>query len=93
MSENDKNFSKNSFSPDEIIKNLRLKRLKSIKDMENLSSKLTKEKKDFTKKTIVVADGTCGRASGSQDIYNLLKMNLKKQDLSKTVSFSAVVVV
>jgi len=85
MSENDKNFSKNSFSPDEIIKNLGLKRLKSIKDMENLSSKLTKEKKDFTKKTIVVTGGTCGRASGSQDIYEVVRDELEKKDLSKTV--------
>ena len=85
MSENDKNLSKKSFSPDEIINNLGLKRLKSIKDMEDLSSKLTKEKKNFTKRTIVVAGGTCGRASGSQDIYEVVRDELDKKGLSKTV--------
>ncbi len=81
MSENDKN----SFSTDEIIKNLGLKRQNSIKDMENLISKLTKEKKNDSGRTIVVAGGTCGRASGSQEVLQTVIDEVNKKGLSENV--------
>lgn len=80
------NASKNSFSPADVIKNLGLKKLESINEMQNLSSKLIIQKKNESKRTIVVAGGTCGRASGSQDIYQAVTDEIEKKGLSKMVA-------
>ncbi len=86
MSEHKRDLSKHSYSPEETIRTLGLKRLTSIKDMENLSSKLTEEKKDSAKRTIIVAGGTCGRASGSQDLYQAVRDELERKGLSESVA-------
>ncbi|MFO7677879.1 MAG: NADH-ubiquinone oxidoreductase-F iron-sulfur binding region domain-containing protein [Thermoplasmatota archaeon] len=85
MSDNP-NVSKKSFSPQDMIKKLGLKRIESITEMQNISSNLIKQKNNETKRTIVVAGGTCGRAAGSLDIYQAVSDEIEKKGLSKAVA-------
>ncbi len=70
-------------APEEVIKSLGLERHESVIEMENYLSEVTKKKS--TEKTVVVAGGTCGRASGSQKVFQAFEEELKEKGLSEEV--------
>ena len=69
-------------SPQDIINKLGLERLNSIEDMEKFISRV----KEQSGRTIVVAGGTCGRASGSQDVLKTFEKELAGKDLQDSVT-------
>ncbi len=75
-----------SCSPQEIIHSLRLARLSSIKELDNLTVKLKKQRQNAKGRTVVVPGGTCGRARGSQKIIDTVKAELEQTGLSNTVT-------
>ncbi|UCF50103.1 MAG: NADH-quinone oxidoreductase subunit NuoF [Thermoplasmatales archaeon] len=57
------------------------KKLKSKKELGSLIDKLKTNRKKYNGKTIVIPEGTCGRACGSQDILKAVKDALKEENL------------
>jgi NADH-quinone oxidoreductase subunit F len=85
MSKNQNFSKKNSTSPNEISKEFPHSKIHSIKDMENLISKLTREKKDKDK-IILIAGGTCGNARGANNVLLAVKKEIEKAKLSNNVT-------
>ncbi|MDH7506294.1 MAG: NADH-ubiquinone oxidoreductase-F iron-sulfur binding region domain-containing protein [Candidatus Thermoplasmatota archaeon] len=73
----------------EVIEKLGLKKLKSLKELENLIEKTKKERQSYKGKIIVVSGGTCGRASGSQEVVEAVKEGINKTNLSEKVHLRA----
>ncbi len=66
-------------STDTTIKDLGLKRKGSVEDMETFISNIKKDRSE--ERTVVVAGGTCGRASGSQKVLEAFEKELTSEGL------------
>jgi NADH-quinone oxidoreductase subunit F len=68
----------------ELILFLMMKRLRGIKEFDEMREAL-KKRKNLSQLCIVVSSGTCGKASGADKLIYTIKKEIKKQKLEKKV--------